>query len=108
MSRLSQLQCSLIRIQDVVTSLWTATRPNKPVRLLSFLIFSFLSITFISHAATGPSAFCHATDGALTACPDGHIEWSDIQPTFFAPSGSYLYADQANLTNPVAPPNTFL
>ncbi|HEX6901892.1 MAG TPA: nidogen-like domain-containing protein [Thermoanaerobaculia bacterium] len=49
-----------------------------------------------AQARVGPSAFCHQTDGAFTACPGGQ-EWSDITPTFFPETNSYLYADQADL-----------
>ena len=43
---------------------------------------------------TGPSAFCHSTDGSFSPCPDSHSEWSDIVPKLFSQSNSYLYADQ--------------
>lgn len=47
---------------------------------------------------TGPSAFCHESDGAFTDCDPatpGIEEWSDIPGTTFAP-GTILYADQAD------------
>jgi len=50
-----------------------------------------------AQTVTGPSAFCHSTDGAFTTCPDGSQEWSDITPAFFPESGAYLYSDQADL-----------
>ena len=45
----------------------------------------------------GPSAACHVTDGAFTACPDGTDEWSDIAPASFPDTDAHLYADQADL-----------
>jgi hypothetical protein len=81
---------------------------RKELNLLCLLLFgAYFLLTSTSRAATGPSAICHNTDGAFTTCPDGRVEWSDISPTLFAPS-TYLYADQANLTTPSAPPDTFL
>jgi hypothetical protein len=76
-------------------------------RLCTLIGFAFVAVC-TGHAATGPSAFCHATDGAFTTCPDGHTEWSDITPAFLSATHSYLYADQANLTTPGAAPDTFL
>jgi hypothetical protein len=56
----------------------------------------------------GPSAFGHVTDGQFDVI-NGHQEWSDVTPSFFAASGSYLYADQANLNHaPGSPPDTFM
>jgi hypothetical protein len=77
------------------------------LRALTLLIFLFL-IARVSYAGTGPSQFCHSTDGAFTTCADGHTEWSDITPAFLPANHSYLYADQANLTTPGAAPDTFL
>jgi hypothetical protein len=56
----------------------------------------------------GPSAFGHITDGQFDVI-NGHQEWSDITPTFFPSTHSYLYADQANLNHPPgSPPDTFM
>ena len=56
----------------------------------------------------GPSAFGHITDGQFDVI-NGHQEWSDITPTFFAATHSYLYADQANLHHPAgSSPDTFM
>jgi hypothetical protein len=74
---------------------------------LVFAFFVFFG-TSTARAATGPSAFCHNTDGAFTVCPDGHQEWSDVAPQFFSNTNTYLYADQANLTKPGSAPDTFL
>jgi hypothetical protein len=82
-------------------------RPQQQF-LLGFLLSALSFALAPGAAASGPSAFCHNTDGAFDTCPDGHQEWSDITPTFFAPTQSYLYADQANLTTPGSPPDTFL
>jgi hypothetical protein len=58
--------------------------------------------------SSGPSAFGHITDGQFDVI-NGHQEWSDIQPTIFPSTGSYLYADQANLNHPPgSPPDTFM
>jgi hypothetical protein len=57
---------------------------------------------------SGPSAFGHITDGQFDVI-NGHQEWSDITPTFFPATRSYLYADQANLNHPPgSPPDTFM
>jgi hypothetical protein len=73
--------------------------------LLLFVLSAFSHLS--SHAATGPSTSCHATDGSFTTCSDGHQEWSDVTPLFFPQSNSYLYADQAAFLNPGGPPDTF-
>lgn len=47
---------------------------------------------------SGPSTFCHETDGGFTDCAPaapGLEEWSDVLGTTFAP-GTVLYADQAD------------
>jgi hypothetical protein len=73
---------------------------------LLLLLFSFMPASHLraaplqlpkQQAADGPSAFCHATDGAFTLCPDANAEWSDIPPVHFPESNSFLYADQADL-----------
>ena len=63
----------------------------------------------------GPSAFCHVTDGSFTDCDPataGAEEWSDITPTFFPETESYLYAGQADLdptlAGPESPMDTFM
>lgn len=49
---------------------------------------------------TGPSAFCHQTDGVFTTCANGNQEWSDITGAPFTDSSgkllSVLYVDQAD------------
>jgi hypothetical protein len=82
-------------------------RPQKQF-LLGFLLVALFLVLAPRAAASGPSAFCHSTDGAFDICPDGHQEWSDITPAFFELTHSYLYADQANLTTPGSSPDTFL
>src|SRR5216683_4153718 len=74
--------------------------------ILTTLLFSLGASP--ARSATGPSTFCHVTDGTFTTCADGHAEWSDITPVFFPSSNTYLYADQANLTTPGATPDTFM
>lgn len=59
----------------------------------------------VSAQAGRPSAFCHKTDGILTICPDGRQEWSDITPSFFPRTKTYLYADQADLDPTRGVPN---
>ena len=60
---------------------------------------------------TGPSAFCHVTDGMFTTCPDGSMEWSDITASFFdvfadiAGPESALYVDQADMDPTKSLPN---
>jgi hypothetical protein len=41
-----------------------------------------------------PTATCHVTDGTFSACPDGQMEWSDVEPTAFPDTNSYLYVNQ--------------
>lgn len=79
------------------------------------LVLTTLAIPRVAHAqvtTTGPSAFCHETDGTFTICPDGKSEWSDITPAFFPESNSFLYADQADLDPvlgiPDSPLDTFV
>src|SRR5580693_254834 len=81
-------------------------RPQK--LLLGFFLVVLFLVVAPRAAASGPSAFCHSTDGTFDICPDGHREWSDITPAFLEPTRSYLYADQANLSTPSSPPDTFL
>lgn len=50
-----------------------------------------------AQASSGPSAFCHVTDGAFTACPGGGKEWSDVPVQVFPQTQSFLYASQADL-----------
>ncbi len=83
-------------------------RKSWPLGALLLLVCVVFAVGQTSHAVTNQSAFCHSTDGAFTTCPDGHAEWSDVTPTFFSASNSYLYADQASLINPSGPPDTFL
>ncbi len=55
-------------------------------------------VTFALANGTGPSAFCHETDGLFTNCDPATPEpeeWSDIEGTPFAP-GTTLYVDQAD------------
>ena len=60
----------------------------------------FLPLAY-GQVTTGPSNFCHVSDGAFTACPDGNQEWSDVVgASFFDADGSVLsvlYVDQADL-----------
>ena len=52
---------------------------------------------------SGPSAFCHATDGTFTDCDGnpgtGLEEWSDITPSVQSESGGVVYVDQADLVD---------
>lgn len=54
--------------------------------------------------STGPSAFCHVTDGAFTDC-GGSQEWSDILALagVGTSAGAIVYTDQS-----VAPPRLLL
>lgn len=78
-----------------------------------FLIFVTFTVVVVSAQpiTVGPSALCHVTDGAFTACPDGSVEWSDVTPVVF-PTGSVLYADQADLDptrrTPTSPVDTLM
>jgi hypothetical protein len=66
----------------------------------------------LSQNQGGPSRFCHATDGAFTACPGGGVEWSDVPAQFFPDSNTFLYANQADLdptlSTPSSPVDTFM
>lgn len=77
-----------------------------------FSIGVLSALLFMIPVAAGQSAFCHVTDGTFTVCPDGNLEWSDVTPEFFPESGSYLYADQADLDpvlgTPESPVDTFM
>jgi hypothetical protein len=41
-----------------------------------------------------PTADCHITDGKFDTCPNGTMEWSDVQPVPFPSSGGFLYVNQ--------------
>jgi hypothetical protein len=56
--------------------------------------------------AAGPSSHCHVSDGAWTVCPNGSSEWSDVAPTRFAATNSYVYADQADLSPALSSPGS--
>ena len=87
------------------------TSRNTVAGILSVLVL--LTLTALTPAAgasafsTGPSAFCHVTDGAFTDCnPGGGVEeWSDI--SFLAglgtSAGAVVYTDQS-----VSPPRLLL
>lgn len=70
-----------------------------PVSRLTILALSTVSLLAAAGARaqvlrTGPSALCHATDGAFTHCaaPPGR-EWSDID--FLVFNGANVYTDQS-------------
>jgi hypothetical protein len=44
--------------------------------------------------STAPTANCHVTDGAITACANGQTEWADVQPLVFPDTNSFLYVNQ--------------
>jgi hypothetical protein len=79
----------------------------------TLVVLVLLSLTALTPAAgasafsTGPSAFCHVTDGAFTDCnPGGGIEeWSDISflSGLGTSAGAIVYTDQS-----VAPPRLLL
>ncbi len=62
----------------------------------------FLAPDAVAQSGTGPSVFCHVTDGVFTDCEigtPGTEEWSDITPTIFPDTGGVIYADQADLVD---------
>jgi len=74
------------------------------------LLGLFMAAAFaLAQTTSGPSAFCHKSDGVFTDCDDnpenGIEEWSDITPTAFAASGAFLYVDQADLDSEKSIPN---
>lgn len=74
----------------------------------TFLILA-LAVTVYA-VTTGPSAFCHVSDGIFTDCDKnpatGVEEWSDIVATSFNGSGgATLYVDQADLHPTKSIPN---
>jgi hypothetical protein len=79
---------------------------NRLVLSLFLLLSTLFLLTQLSYAAgSGPSAFCHSTDGAFTICPDGSHEWSDVPVQAFPATNTFLYADQANLDPTLSSPN---
>ncbi len=48
----------------------------------------------IAQLSGPPTADCHVTDGQFTACPNGKMEWSDVQPLSFPAANSFLYVNQ--------------
>lgn len=56
--------------------------------------------------AAPPSGHCHVSDGLWTVCPDGSAEWSDVVPTHFSATDSYVYADQADLSPDLGSPGS--
>lgn len=79
--------------------------------LATIFVGAFLLVTpeAVAQSASGPSAFCHQTDGVFTTCPDGKQEWSDIPGSSFTNGTgnllSVLYVDQANLDPQKSIPN---
>ncbi len=77
------------------------------VAIVSWLLLSVSASHNGGAFSTGPSAFCHVTDGAFTDCdPGGGVEeWSDID--FLAglgtSAGAIVYSDQS-----VSPPRLLL
>jgi hypothetical protein len=95
------------------TRLATTQIEDRTVLLRSAFFLSYTAIVPLlaagvvtSQQTTGPSRFPHVTDGAFTG-----PEWSDIVPSHFIPSNSYLYADQPTSTRPwhsTNPADTFM
>jgi hypothetical protein len=83
-------------------------RISFPFALLKGIILSlWLLLLILPHeakaeATSGPSVFCHVTDGIFTDCSgtglDPGTEWSDIARGEF-PDGGVLYGDQADLAD---------
>ncbi|MEX2498474.1 MAG: nidogen-like domain-containing protein [Wenzhouxiangellaceae bacterium] len=67
----------------------------RPGAALLILVLHAL-LAGVAAQTTGPSAFCHETDGQFTTCPDGGQEWSDIDFLEFEGTNRFLYADQAD------------
>ena len=80
------------------------SRENHRQSLFRLLILVGVSIVLLflpiavdpQTSSSGPSAFCHETDGTFTTCEDGNMEWSDVP--FIQENNSHLYADQASMT----------
>src|SRR2546423_4357376 len=97
-----------------------AARLHRSPILRIALILGFLSPSLLSGPPTGvaartldaPIPVCHVTDGVFSLCPDGRAEWSDVTPTGFAQTNSFLYAAQADLDpvrhTPTSPVDTFM
>ena len=69
--------------------------------MLALLLLGSQQPTF-AQVGSGPSQFCHVTDGVFTDCNPptaGNEEWSDITPTTFAATGGVVIADQADLVD---------
>src|SRR5689334_6046918 len=67
------------------------------VLLSLFAPWTFMTPRAVAESSQGPSAFCHITDGTFTDCDPqnpGREEWSDVQPSAFAASNSFLYVNQ--------------
>lgn len=77
-----------------------------------FGAFFLLLATLAAPAAAAPSARCHVTDGRVTICADGQLEWSDVPVLAFPETNSFLYADQADLdpllNQPGSPADTLM
>ena len=77
----------------------------KNVRLLLSLMTALgFAVVLPVHAQeieTGPSGYCHTTDGVFTDCDgdatNGNEEWSDIAPASFSETGGVVWVDQADL-----------
>src|SRR5215472_4573400 len=100
------------RISEWARRIKTSTRRARMSRHShsSFFVPAIeqLEDRWLLSAGAAPSAFGHITDGQFDVI-NGHQEWSDITPSFFPASHSYLYADQANLNHPAgSPPDTFM
>ena len=77
----------------------TTIRHKQPLQLLLCVLAASLLGVWDTAAqnTSGPSAFCHSTDGAFTVCPGGGGEWSDVPAKSFPETHSFLYASQADL-----------
>ena len=68
--------------------------------------------TLAAEAVVPPSAHCHVTDGKITTCPDGLIEWSDVAFVSFPERQSFVHSAQADLdptrSSPGSPVDTLV
>lgn len=70
-------------------------RRRTGISVVLRLLFSS-GLVFVSNAQVSgpPTATCHVTDGRFTTCPNGQVEWSDVQPVAFPATNSFLYVNQ--------------
>jgi len=81
--------------------------PGRNLMILMNMVIALIITGVVAVGAqtveSGPSVFCHVTDGTFTDCDgdpnNGLEEWSDITPSLFPETGGVVYVDQGDLVD---------